>query len=344
MNTRELSPPPGRDLRRHQSKVASVELRLLGRRNLNIEAAITAIALLGGAAYAVMLVINRAPQRELVFAGLLCVATVALFIGLAIARRYFFVRGRIFFAIADRFARSGSGPLEHLRLSQRVFNLPLRLTAGALYGLVVGSAPFVLPGNYSTQSEQVALSAFLFFANCLTGAALFSLVQFFFHGRSLFQRLVVNMWSPENESTRILLGLARRLSLATIVYVSLSMTSILFSSFELGPIVLIYVIFSVSTIFFVVVVPYMAVLRRLVAQKRGVLRAVARAMESNTQLLVSGRGGDSVMTHARHLMELKRWAEEASYFPLRLSSVRAFASVAAIGVLPVVVDWLLNRA
>jgi len=308
-----------------------------------METTTTALALLSGAIYAGLLLRDHAPQRELVFVGLLCVAPLALYVGLAITRRYFFVRGRVFFAIADRFARGGSGPLEHLRLSQRVFNLPLRVGIGLAYGLFVGSAPFLLPGNYSTGEERLSLAVFLFFSNVLTGAAQVSLVQFFIHGRGLFQRLVVNMWSQENESTRILLGLARRLSLAAIIYVSLSMTSILFQAIEVGPIVLAYVVFSVSTIFLIIVVPYAAVLRRLVEQKRGVLRAIGRAMETNTQAIVAGRGGDAVIVNARHLVELKRWTEDVSYFPLRLSSLRAFASVTIISVLPALVDWLLKR-
>lgn len=196
MNTPEHAPSPGRELRRHQWKVASAELRHLGKRNLSFEATTTSAAALCGGAYAAVLALNQAPQHELIFTALLLVATVALFWGLALTRRYFFLRGRVFFAIADRSARWGSGPLEHLRLAQRIFNVPARMTAGVLYGAIVGSAPFVLPGNYTNQLEQIALSLFLFFANFLTGSAQYALVLFFMHGGSLFRRLVVNMWSP----------------------------------------------------------------------------------------------------------------------------------------------------
>lgn len=331
------------ELRRHQWKVASGELRRLGLQNLRLEATFTTLALVAGAVYASVLFVNDAPRFELAFVGLLCSATIILFIGLAVARRFFITRGRVFFAIADRSSRLRSGPFEHLRLAQRLFHLPSRVASGLAYGVTVATAPYVLPGNDSNELERAALSGFLLFANCLTGASLFSMTQFFVHGQSLFRRLVVNMWNPENTSVIILLGLAKRLSLVTVLYVSLSMTAILFSRFEIGPLVLLYGIFSVSVMFFVVIIPYVAVIRRLIDQKRSVARAIAGTMEENTRVIVSGgAGNEAVMANTRHLMELKRWTEDVSYFPLRIGSVRAFLSVAIIAILPVVVDWLLR--
>lgn len=299
--------------------------------------------MIAGLAHAAVVIITHDSARVLLHIALLCVATLALFVGLASTRRYLFVRGRVYFALADRSSRWASGSLDHLRLSQRIFNLPLRIVSGVAYGAIVGAAAFVLPGAYTSTYEQISFSIFLFFSNSLTGMALYALVQFFAHGRILFDRLAVNMWSSENDSTRILLGLSRRLSLAAIVYVSLSMTSILFSNFLIGPIIIAYVIFSVSTILFVAMLPYAAVLRRLVEQKRAFLRSLARTIESNTRALLEGRANEQVLVSTRQLVELKRWAEETSYFPLRLSSFKAFASVTLISILPVVVDWLLRN-
>ena len=337
--------PVSNEFLRHQRKVASRELRRIGYSNRWMETALLILTIISAAAYSALLLLHSVAISELIFVFLLVSATILLYVGLGWLRRYFYVKGRLFFNPSAQRDRRASGALFHLSLSKQIFSRSKRLFAAFFYGSTIATGTFFLQVRAEEPTEQIGLLIFLFFANALTGTALFSVFQFLNNSRHFFDALEVNPWVPENKSAQIFLSLTRRLTLVATSYVSLSMVSILFSSLPLSLIVSGYVILCITIIFIIIIVPYSSVLARLNTKRREILHGIGSQIHRNTALIISNNKNERserVFAHTKQLMELKKWLERTSYAPIRLSSLRAFISVTLISLLPIAVERLLD--
>lgn len=279
------------------------------------------------------------------FVTILLGSTAILLAGERYTQKHLFEKGLEFFSYSLN-QEVGHAVIEkHRILAQHLFQSKYRIATGVGYGVVVAGSPVVLRVWANAPELQLALCTFLFFVNYITGTVMYSLARFVIDSKWLSQQIKVDVWNSRNPSSEFYIRSILNIGLIASTYVSISMTSILFSKFDRTAIVLLYIVFSFSVLVVVLVYPYIPIVRRMLSVKRELRDRIGHRLHSLTENALrtpAAKEADEVLEEMRRLLELRKAVEEVSLLPFRSVTVWAVAVMAFIFSHPLILEWLLG--
>jgi hypothetical protein len=308
--------------------------------------AVTIGTIAAGVVYVLLQWRTRTSIADSVFVSMLIAATMILMLGLRQLRQYMVNKGLDFYSFALQSTDPNAAIREHDRLCAAVFANRWMTLSGGVYGSLLGAAPFVLAVWPNASALRVSLSAFLFVVNFATGVAFYGLLVFFRHAILMGRLLKVDLWQVDNHSTRFLLGATRRLSVLASVYVSICLSSILFSVLPVDAFVVAYSCFAGAIILASVLIPSLPIAAKLRETKRRSLEEIDRQLHdlfySALEEMRRTRGHVD-LTHIESLLHMRDRIENVPTWPFRLKSVTASLSVLLLSSIPVILQILLQR-
>jgi hypothetical protein len=284
--------------------------------------------------------------RDSVFVSLLIAATMILVFGIRILFDYLKQRGQAFYSFVLASDNPEKAYTDFRAFYQAVTNVRSMTAAGVIYGLVVGSAPFVLRLWKEHSTLALLLAIFLLCVNFVTGVAFFGLLTFFRRSLAMGRLIKVNLFHIENPSTGFLLGATRRIAVLASIYISLSLTSMLFSGLPAGSLVIAYAVFALSILLASLGVPLIPIVRRLKEAKANHISEIDSQIDKLFQeLLRELREGkmDQDLSKLNSLIQLKECVQAINIVPFRMKSITAAASVLFCSSVPLILQWILTR-
>ncbi len=249
-------------------------------------------AVASGLVYAVLEVSQAGKSRDVAFVILLCAATVFL----AFATVYF--RCQLCHTAVLLYRNSAAAPAGETvprrrtwcyrmrawrrgvdspgHLLELVFDRTAMATCGLAYGILLGSAPLIVGVYENNWRLRGWLMAFLFCANLITGAALYTLVMTLRQCWHLAKRLDITFF---RRTTKAVQEYSRILTVITVsgaVYIGLCQMSAIFSHFG-GLWVCGYAMFAIGLYICMYYLPQMPIRRRLAAERDEVLLHINEA-------------------------------------------------------------------
>ena len=275
--------------------------------------------------------------HDIVFVSLLGSATLFLILALRNLRKYLIDEGFNYwnYVLVD----ADHIEMSLTRLAARILSTPWRVLSGVVYGFVVAAVVYamhVLQGHERSQLEYLGL---LFFANYVTGAALYSLVAFLTITPALIRNIKIQLWETRNVAAGFVIGSTLRIGIFASIYVGLCMTSILFSEIPIRSIVLVYVGFSVLMAVTSIGLPFWFYARRIRDARDKLVTRIG--LEPNTlsdQLLSASGANRAVFDRMQELMQLRQWTKTVEVVPFGLQSLTAGLLILLFNLQPLIAE------
>ena len=299
-----------------------------------------------GSAYVLAQWLNNKSVLDTFFIGILLGATAFLMRALQIIHRFILQRGIDFFAFVAAQPRQQAELEKYPELISSVFHSKRMTWIGILYGLALGSTPYVLGVWPQNHLLRLLLALFMFSINFVTGVGFYGLITFFVKSLKLGQLIRVDLWQKENPSTEFLLGAARQVCLRVSAYICLCNASVLFSVLPLSGFVLGYAMFSGSLIILSLIIPAVPIVQKIAATKRDALHQVNTQLQGEFSQILEGcrsQGGQLDLTRLERLMALRDKIESTTVLPFRVRFFGTGISVVLISLLPAVLQFLLEK-
>jgi hypothetical protein len=299
-----------------------------------------------GVIYIVLEWVRQKDVSDSIFISMLIAATIILVFGITRLSKYILNKGLNYCIFLLSKSSSDKGYELYDKLCTSVLNLRLMTISGILYGIAIGSVPFVLNLWSGDIVLKISLSTFMFCVNFVTGVAFYSLITFFIHSIKMGKLVNVNLWQINNPTTDFFLGATRRISVLASIYICICLSSILFSPIPIGGLVIAYSCFSGCIIISSLVLPPLPVMQKLKEAKTIAL------LELDKQLYLSFYKNleekkpsktnvdfDKVKT----LLDLREKIEDINIWPFRVKSAMAGLSVMLFSSVPIILQIILTR-
>jgi len=308
--------------------------------------AILGSTLLTGVCYCLVQWLQTGEIADAWFVGMLTGATAILLHGVKALFDYLVHRGFEYYGFVTPKSDPEQGLRECERLLASAFNVRNMTAAGLLYGLGVGSAPFML-GTWSSSARlRLLLCAFLCSVNFATGVAFYGLVIFFIHSFRLGRLVNVDFWQRQNRAIAFLLGATRRISLLASVYVSVSFSSLLFSVFPVAGLIIVYSIFAVLVILASLVIPAVPIARQTGIAKADALSGIDAQLQAEFTRIIAGleSADENVrLDRLQTLILVREKIDSIRTWPFRLKTVGSAGGIILISSVPVALEFALER-
>lgn len=302
-------------------------------------------ALLAGLVYLVIEFKRTGVIVDSLFVSMLVGATVLLLFGMRSIMSYVERRGVDFYTFVLASADPKEAYLRHIDLCLTISS-PARMTVcGAIYGVVVGSAPYILNVWPGQSPLRMALALFLFCVNFVTGVAFYSLLRFFIFSTKMGTQVRVDLWQTSDPSTDFLTDAARRIALLSSAYVSLCLSSILFSVLPLHRLVVAYSAFSALVLTLSIIIPSVPLANRLRASKTAAVRELDERIQIAFLEVTAAKsdGIDSSLARLQSLLGLRDKVDGLNSWPFKVKSAMSAISVLLFSAIPVVLQVFLER-
>jgi len=125
-----------------------------------------------------------------------------------------------------------TGACEPRSFLEAVFYRRAMILVGAIYGLCLGAAPYVIGVHSGTPQLQNTLAAFLFCANVLTGAAIYACVSVLLQSWHLAKLINVSFFVRDTDTARVYSQILARISVIGAIYIGMCQASVVFSEFS----------------------------------------------------------------------------------------------------------------
>ncbi len=233
----------------------------------------------------------------------------------------------------------------HNRLLRRFFSSASRILCGIAYG---GLLVFFVNslGLIDLNGElQYTFFAFLFFANYITGATIYSLISLLTATPALVRNMRIDIWQVRNPATDFFFGIILRVGVFASIYVGLSMTSIIFSQIPVDDLVFLYIVFSFSIVTASILVPYTLYSRRVRDTKHEILARVSSELTSITNTILSPVQTDqepSKLTRLQELAQLRSLIDQISPIPFQTRAISAGITILAASAQPLIAGLILR--
>jgi len=300
--------------------------------------------LLGNAYVALQMVVIGEVRDEL-FVSLLVAGTLVLVLGMRRVIGYLGSREPGFVAdVLETGSEEASRAVFQLT-RERLANHRWLAAAAAGYGLAVGSAPWLLSAWQGQGVLRLLLAAFLTAVNAVTGVAVYSLVVYLIHVRKLGELARIDVWHFETPSAALVVGITQRVTILAAVYVSLSLSSVLFSVLPLGGVMAGYSAFAGIAILACLVIPPMPLIRNAKRRRREELDALNRQLPALYREAVAGlaAGNRSGVDQLQGLLVIRTAVLEQEIYPFRLRTVGTAVGVLLLAFLPSVLEAVLGK-
>ncbi len=282
-----------------------------------------------------------------IFVSILLGATFLLLVGLHGVRGYLVRRGLDFYLFVFSTTDPAQAYERHHQLLCSVIHPRRMILSGSVYGLMVGTAPWLLQTWPESPTLLILLSLFLFFVNFATGMAFYALLMFFRHAVEMGRMLHIDLWQISNPSTSFLLGSSRRITLLASLYISMCLSSILFSVLPVGGLVVIYSIFAGIILLASLIIPPLPVAQKLRDAKAQVLydldQQLNQVFYGTLEKLKKGDRQSVDMAEFEALLQLREKIAGLNILPFKSKSITAGASIIFFSLIPVLLQFVLQK-
>lgn len=281
-----------------------------------------------------------------IFVSMLIGASMILIFGLERLSNYIIKKGLNFCVFLLSKTNTKDIYERYETLCKSVLNFRGMTIVGIIYGFTVGSAPFILGVWNSNITLKISLSIFMFFVNFITGIAFYSLITFFLQSFKLGRLVKVNLWQVNNPSTDFFIDATRKISILASIYISISLSSILFSILPISGLIIGYSVFSGIIIISALFVPSMPVVKKLKEAKISALYEIDKQLylsfyRSLDELKPSKTDID--YEKVKTLLELREKVDNINIWPFRMKSIFAGISVIFFSSVPVILQIILSK-
>lgn len=289
---------------------------------------------------------NTGEIKDSIFISMLIGATLLLLIGLKYLSNYLQNKGKDFYSFVMATDDPEKAFQNHHKFFSSTMNTPRMTISGFIYGMVVGSSPILMNLWEVYPQNKYFLSLFLFLVNFITGVAFYSLIMFYFHSFNLGKMIKVDLWRVDNPSTRFLLGATRRISILASIYVSVCLSSILFSVFPITELVITYSIFACLILLSSLIIPSYPIVHKLKeAKEKNLLDIDTKLNELFYKTIEEVKNGaDNVdIKQFEVLFQLRDRIDSVTILPFKTKSISAAFSIILLSLIPVIVQLILER-
>jgi hypothetical protein len=284
--------------------------------------------------------------EDAIFVSMLIAATMILLKGIKIIHSYFVNKGIDFYRFVLSSDFPGKAYQVYSDLYKEVFDSKRMLLAGVLYGILIGSSPIIFNLWEGQLLLLILLCVFLFFVNFVTGIAFFGLVKFFIRSFSLANIIKVDLWKFENPSTNFLINISRQISCLTVIYISISISSLLFSEFSFNRIVIGYSFFACITALSVLFLPLIPIARERKEEKLKALSEIDEELQKEFQEMikeVKSSQGAVNLSRLESLLSLREKIASILIWPLRSKLLSSTLYIILISSIPVILKFFLEK-
>jgi hypothetical protein len=305
---------------------AQVDAFLIRRKGGERLIALLSLPALGaGMIYATAEYYTFGVAQDAIFVVLLCLATMVLTGSVFYIRRHLVASAALIFEAALpstydipspsrtvlwRVGASGPG-----QLLDAVFDRSAMAASGAVYGMLLGSVPYVLGVLATRPNLQAALALFMFCANTVTGAVLYSICVVLRQSWHLADRLKVSFFERRSDAVVAYTALLARTSIFAALYIGLCQVSVIFSRFS-GLWVYLYAIFAAGIFLGIYYVPQAPIAARIRRERDFVLNKIDAARASLAR-------GEFSADAIDRLTKLQQIEAQVLLLPLGLSPANA---------------------
>lgn len=302
--------------------------------------------IISGLVYVLLQWFRHEKIKDALFVSMLIGATMILVYGISYLRKYIINKGINF--CVDLLSRSNTeeGFRVYENLCHSVINLPRMTLSGILYGLAIGSSPYILGVWNDDTFLRIFLSIFLFFVNFATGIAFYGLVTFFIQSVKMGRLLNVNLWQVNNPSTDFFLGATRRISVLVSIYVCICISSILKSELPIEKFVIAYACFAGIVVVGSLLIPLLPVVRKLKEAKINALFEIDKQLHLSFHKKledIKPNKPNVDFEKVKTLLELREKVGAINTWPFRIKSIMAVASVMFFSAIPVILNIILEK-
>ena len=159
------------------------------------------------------------------------------------------------------------------------------------------------------------------------------------------RKIDLHLWELESPDTAFLFVATRKVAILSASYVSICISSILFSVLPVTGLVFVYVGFTAVVVLASFVVPSHAVAARMKVKKTRALQEVNRRAEEEYERVLGQLKDVEAVPDLRRLEALLTLRERIIHlgvWPFRLEGIQAGASLLALSSLPLVLQWILE--
>ena len=307
---------------------------------------LASLTVLSGIIYIIFQWINNQTIEDTYFVSMLIGATIILLIALSYIGNFFLIKGRDFY----QFIMSTENPertyQKYNEFIFKVSNFKRMTFTGIVYGMALGSAPYILNLWSNQPVLQFLMALFMFFVNFVTGISFYSLLSFFINAIKTRKLIKIDLWQIENPATVFLLGATRRIGVFASVYISICITSILFSILPFSGLVLLYSIFSGLIIISCIIIPSFPIMQKIKSVKEKNLSEIDKKLNEKFHQTIKNvrvKNSKEDMEHFESLLNLRTRISDISVLPFRAKSIMAAISVLVLSTLPVGLQLLLEN-
>lgn len=279
------------------------------------------------------------------FVSMLLGATMILLLGMRIIQNYIINRGLHFYMFTMPKEEPDVGYKKYIQLCKSVFNFKKMTFVGVIYGCLVGSVPFILDIWEENMDLKILLTLFMFFVNFVTGIGFYGLTAFFYHSIKMGRLVKVDLWQVENPSTNFLLGASRRIALIASLYISICISSIIFSKIPIGNLVIGYSIFSAIIILSCLIIPSYPIAQRMREQKIIAIQDIGEQLQQcyyETLELVKS-GSEVNFNKFEHLLQIREKIDSINSWPFKIKSLTAGLYVVFFSSIPLILQVVLEK-
>ncbi len=280
------------------------------------------------------------------FVSMLTGATMILLFGIRYLGDFLLNKGKDFYSFVISTVDPELVYKNYDQFFLNVMNFKRMTLSGIIYGIMIGSAPYLLNVWSENSALQLLLSIFMFVVNFVTGISFYSLISFFINSVKMGKMIKVDLWQIENPSTLFLLGATRRIAILASVYIAICLTSILFSKLPVSSLVILYSVFSGSIILLSIIIPsYPIVYKLKLAKEKNLLEIDKKLNEIFYQTIEDIKTKEAKVDLERFdsLLQLRSRIADVSIFPFRAKSISAVLSVIIFSAIPVVIQIILEK-
>lgn len=307
---------------------------------------LVAIVTLFGIIYTIFQWILNGRIADTLFISMLIGATMILIIGLKNFHNFISQKSLEFFAFTLPSTDSQAGFMEYQKLKTSVFNATYMTFSGIIYGLAVGSAPLIFHSWQNQPTLAFLLMAFLFSVNYVTGIAFCGLIMFFLYSLKIGKMVKIELWQRENPSTAFLTGSMRRMAVLASIYISICLSSILFSTLPFEGAMVGYSVFSGIVILSILIVPLFPIVQKISIAKNKALNEIDAQIQHEFQkMLDEAKAPERVIDSKKieSLLLMREKVHAIEVWPFKLKVFGAGASVIVVSSVPVILQFILSK-
>lgn len=284
--------------------------------------------------------------NDSIFIGMILGATVILIQGLIGITKYIDVNGITFFINMYEGLDIYEVQKNYQSDLNAIFNKKYSALFGLMFSLTFAFAIWYLKVWAEDTLLRMLFISFLIFVNFCTGTAIYALSRFFKICYNWSSNIKIEFWQKETETIIFIRKLRNKVLTSMSVYISLCLSSILFSNIKINSLFFLYTFFSVILVSLAYFIPEIPIKTKTSKIKDKMIRDINHqvSVEYKNAFDIAKESGNEIdLTRLNALFDMKDKIEQVAISKINKTNLVSLLSFIFITALPVFVQILLER-